>query len=147
MIGLAYEQQPVYRHVLQSYRNEHPNTAVGEPASSGHPGFNTGVVLFNLEKLRRNQEYLSVLSEASMMNLTAKYDFHGPLTDQDIYSLLGFEFPNWFYVLPCEWNRQLCAWWKNNGYAIEFKSYHVCNKSPRIYHGNCNTKLPLLRLP
>ncbi|GAU95845.1 hypothetical protein RvY_07390 [Ramazzottius varieornatus] len=146
LIGLAYEQQPVYRHALESFRTTHPNTTVGEPPNKGHPGFNTGVILFDLDKMRSNKKFSSVLAKASILNLTAKYELQGNLSNQDTFSLLGFEYPQWFYVLPCEWNRQLCAWWKNNGFAHEFKSYHVCNKTPKIYHANCNTKLPLLRL-
>jgi xylosyl alpha-1,3-xylosyltransferase len=144
LIGLANEQQPVYRHVLQSYRKSHPKTTFGSAPPIGQPGFNSGVVMFDLGRMRGHKPYLAALTAESIANLTEKYSFQGHLGDQDLYTLLSFEHPEWFYVIPCEWNRQLCVWWKNNGYADVFKAYHACSKTPLIYHGNCNTKIPLI---
>ncbi|KAH6932270.1 hypothetical protein HPB50_004143 [Hyalomma asiaticum] len=45
IMGLSHELQPVYRHILHKYRQEHPGTECGEPPSRGNPGFNSGVVL------------------------------------------------------------------------------------------------------
>ena len=52
--------------------------------------------------------------------LGEKYNFRGHLGDQGFYTLLSFEHPELFYVLPCSWNRQLCVWWKNHGYKEIF---------------------------
>ena len=57
-IGIGYEMQPVYRHLLWSYRNAHKDTMVGEPISvGGNPGFNSGVLLLDLAKLRNSELY------------------------------------------------------------------------------------------
>ncbi|GIY31485.1 xyloside xylosyltransferase 1 [Caerostris extrusa] len=50
LIGIAREQQPVYRHILHEYRRHHNNTRLGNPPPNGVTGFNSGVLLLNLEK-------------------------------------------------------------------------------------------------
>ena len=48
--------QPVYRHLLWNYRNNNKGTNVGEPVSAGgNPGFNSGVLLLDLTKLRSSE--------------------------------------------------------------------------------------------
>ena len=57
-VGIGYEMQPVYRHLLWSYRNANKDTMVGEPVSAGgNPGFNSGVLLLDLAKLRKSELY------------------------------------------------------------------------------------------
>lgn len=143
IIGIAREQQPVYRHVLYEYRRLNINTSVGEPPPKGEPGFNSGVLLMDLEKMRRSKLYNDVLNDANIIfNLINKYRFKGHLGDQDFYTLISFEYPYLFYTLPCTWNRQLCQWWKRHGYKDVFDLYHSCNGTVSLLHGNCNSLIP-----
>lgn len=76
LFGLAPELTPVYRHVLYLYRNKHPTTLFGEPArSGGYPGYNSGVVLFNLSRLRNSSLYDQIVKNESVNSMTEKYHF------------------------------------------------------------------------
>ena len=56
VIGMTQEQSPVYRHLLSVYRRKHPNTTFGSPPSEGgFTGYNSGVVLVDINKLRESQ--------------------------------------------------------------------------------------------
>lgn len=142
LIGIANEQQPVYRHIFHMYRKDHPATAVGEPPPHGLPGFNSAVVLLDLQRMRNSKEYAGLLNATVVSNLVTKYKFQGHLGDQDFFTLVGLESSRLFYVLPCGWNRQLCQWWKGHGYRDVFQHYHRCDDDIRIMHGNCNTLIP-----
>ena len=143
LFGLAPELTPVYRHVLYLYRNKHPNTLFGEPArSGGYPGFNSGVVLFNLDRLRNSSVYNRIVGQESVDAMTEKYHFKGHLGDQDFYTLLGMERPELIHTIDCGWNRQLCTWWRDRGYADVFGNYSRCDSKTKLWHGNCNTPIP-----
>ena len=66
----------------------------------------------------------------------------GHLGDQDFFTLLSMRHDNLFHHLPCTWNRQLCDWWRNHGYADIFHRYYSCSGHIDILHGNCNTPIP-----
>ncbi|XP_019388097.1 PREDICTED: xyloside xylosyltransferase 1 [Crocodylus porosus] len=142
VIGIAQEMQPVYRHTFWQYRRENPQTKVGDPPPDGLPGFNSGVLLLDLEAMRRSPLYNRLLEPAALQELTEKYHFKGHLGDQDFFSLVGMEHPELFHVLDCTWNRQLCTWWKDHGYSDVFHRYYACEGPVKIYHGNCNTPIP-----
>lgn len=56
MIGMTQEQSPVYRHILSTYRRAHPNTTLGgPPTEGGFPGYNSGVMLVDINKLRQSK--------------------------------------------------------------------------------------------
>ncbi len=143
IVGLAVEQQPVYYHVLSSYRNENPATTFGLSAvDGGFPGFNSGVMLLHLQQIRSSAIYSSVLENDSILtNLVAKYKFRGHLGEQDFYTLICAEFPQLFHHLSCGFNRQLCKWWYKNGYAHLEDKYFQCKEPILIYHGNCATNI------
>lgn len=142
IIGIAKEQQPVYRHIFHMYRKEHPNSAIGEPPPGGLPGFNSAVVLLDLQRMRNSPQYAKLLNESYISNLVTRYRFQGHLGDQDFFTLVSLENMDLFYVLPCVWNRQLCQWWKAHGYEDVFEQYHRCEGKVKIVHGNCNTPIP-----
>ncbi|NP_001376433.1 xyloside xylosyltransferase 1 [Gallus gallus] len=142
VIGIAREMQPVYRHTFWQYRRENPQTRVGEPPPDGLPGFNSGVLLLNLEAMRRSKLYNQLLEPGMVQKLTEKYHFKGHLGDQDFFTMVGMEHPELFHVLDCTWNRQLCTWWKDHGYSDVFDQYFRCEGEVKIYHGNCNTPIP-----
>ncbi|NWW04092.1 XXLT1 xylosyltransferase, partial [Oreocharis arfaki] len=142
VIGIAREMQPVYRHTFWQYRRENPQTKVGEPPPDGLPGFNSGVLLLNLEAMRQSKLYNQLLEPTMVQKLTEKYHFKGHLGDQDFFTMVGMEHPELFHVLDCTWNRQLCTWWRDHGYSDVFHQYFQCEGEVRIYHGNCNTPIP-----
>ncbi|XP_074654585.1 xyloside xylosyltransferase 1-like [Tubulanus polymorphus] len=141
LIGLAREQQPVYRHAFWKYRKHHPSTRVGEPPPGGLTGFNSGVVLLRLNRMRESNLYNRLLTRSAVQNLTESFMFKGHLGDQDFFSIVAMRYDELFYILPCSWNRQLCQWWKDKGYETIFDLYHKCDLDIHIYHGNCRTKI------
>jgi xylosyl alpha-1,3-xylosyltransferase len=143
LIGLGPELQPVYRHVLRQYRQDHPQTRLGSPGPEGFPGFNAGVTLLDLGKLRKSEAYARALAPQAVAALAEKYHFKGHLGDQDFYTLLALEHEELFYKLDCGWNRQLCTWWKDKGYDDVFDTYHQCPGPVKMYHGNCSTPIPV----
>lgn len=169
LFGLGPELTPVYRHVLYKYRASNPSTNFGNPyylhllpqrkgvgaaavvadddrigdyIKHGYPGLNSGVVMQNFEAIRRSKHYEETLRPENVRNLVKKFLFRGHLGDQDFYTLLGYEFPALIYYLDCIWNRQLCTWWKLHGYGEVFDAYFHCEGKVKIYHGNCNTRVP-----
>ncbi|KFM76658.1 Xyloside xylosyltransferase 1, partial [Stegodyphus mimosarum] len=143
LIGAASEQQPVYRHVLHEYRRIYNDTLAGGPPPDGKTGFNSGVLLLDLEKMRHSDLYNEIVNNSSfVLHLVEKYKFKGHLGDQDFYSLINLEYPYLFYHLPCTWNRQLYQWWKYHGYKDVFDLYHSCSGKIHLLHGNCNTMIP-----
>ncbi|MEE6507460.1 hypothetical protein FKM82_023549 [Ascaphus truei] len=136
--NLIYEE----RHTFWQYRRENPNSKVGDPPPDGFPGFNSGVMLLNLEAMRQSKLYNQLLEPNAVRQLTEKYHFKGHLGDQDFFSMIGMEHPELFYVLDCGWNRQLCTWWKDHGYSDVFDLYYKCEGHIKIIHGNCNTPIP-----
>ncbi|XP_017150739.1 xyloside xylosyltransferase 1 [Drosophila miranda] len=158
LYGLAPELTPVYRHILYRYRVRYPKTSFGNPyypmnhemgnqhnhnhERHGYPGLNSGVVLLLFNRIRNSKSYLEKLTNSEVQTLVAKYSFKGHLGDQDFFTLLGYEYPNLIYRLDCVWNRQLCTWWKDHGYSDIFDAYFRCEGNIKMYHGNCNTRIP-----
>lgn len=146
IIGIARENQPVYRHLFHQYRGKNPSTRVGAPPPDGLTGFNSGVLLLDLEKMRKSQVYNSLIdSPKTLETLTQKYLFKGHLGDQDFYTLVSMEHEDLFHILPCSWNRQLCVWWRDHGYGQVFDQYYTCSEQIKVYHGNCNSDIPALQ--
>lgn len=171
LFGLAPELTPVYRHILYRYRANNPTTNFGSPyypssilssifnmntinninnnkhkhfkhIKHGYPGLNSGVVMLYLKRIRTSKLYEENLKESYVRKIANKYSFKGHLGDQDYYTLLGYEFPSLIYRLDCIWNRQLCTWWKDHGYSDVFDTYFHCEGKVKLYHGNCNTRVP-----
>jgi hypothetical protein len=64
-----------------------------------------------------------LISAPSVTALAKKYQFKGHLGDQDFFTLLGLQHPRLIFKLPCSWNRQLCQWWREHGYADIFDRF------------------------
>lgn len=133
---------PLPRHTFWQFRHDNPKTRVGSPPPEGLPGFNSGVMLLNLEAMRQSPLYDRLLEPAQVQQLADKYHFRGHLGDQDFFTMIGMEHPELFHVLDCTWNRQLCTWWRDHGYSDVFDAYFRCEGHVKIYHGNCNTPIP-----
>ena len=144
VIGIAREAQPVYMHTFNMYRNKNKDTRVGNPPPDGLTGFNSGVLLLDLDKMRKSKSYNSLLTAETVKALTEKFMFKGHLGDQDFYTLIALEHEELFHILPCNWNRQLCTWWREHGYKEVFDQFFSCDGHINIYHGNCNTEIPKL---
>ncbi|XP_050710893.1 xyloside xylosyltransferase 1-like [Eriocheir sinensis] len=143
VIGMTLEQSPVYRHLLSAYHRTHPNTTLGgPPTEGGFPGYNSGVVLVDINKLRQSKIIKSYMERSKLVERTSHYSFQGHLGDQDLYTLIALDHPEVFYTLPCTWNRQLCEWWRGHGYQSVFDKYFACPQELKIIHGNCKTPIP-----
>lgn len=140
-IGIARENQPVYRNVFWEYRSNHPKSRIGDPPPFGLTGFNSGVVLLDLDKLRTSSKYNSYFTENVLLTRVKKYKFKGHLGDQDFFTLLSFENEELFFILPCGWNRQLCTWWRRDEFVKDFDLYFNCSGPINVWHGNCQTSL------
>ena len=75
-----------------------------------------------------------------MKKLTKRYQFKGHLGDQDYFTIVGWADRTVFYELGCEWNRQLCEYWREK-YGETWEAFHECKKPVKIFHGNCGTDI------
>ena len=133
---------------LRRYRQQNPDTQIGEPGQ--FQGFNTGVVLYNLQRMRENEIYNQYVDNVDgiLDKLAEKYLFRSHLGDQCFFTLLGFEHPEWFKVLPCSFNYQLdTSLAVQLAYRSIFDQYHNCtdietSNDIKIYHGNGGTDIP-----
>ncbi|KFM78777.1 Xyloside xylosyltransferase 1, partial [Stegodyphus mimosarum] len=141
VIGIAPDLQPQYRVDFAKFRTKNPGTSVGSHRP-GKQGFNTGVVLFDLDRMRKSQLYNALLNDTLLENLCKKYEFEGYLGHQDFFTLTGMEFPELYYKLDCSWNRQLDVGWRNEVDTAIFDLYHQCKGKINILHANGDAVLP-----
>merc|ERR1712007_222045 len=105
LIGVAYEGQPTYSKLRA---HEQQDTLPGHRKFDlSFPGFNGGVVLLHLDRMRSHNFSASLLNPRLI-----KYS-RPDLGEQSLISALALdpvEMRN-FYVLPFAWNYQLCDHW------------------------------------
>ena len=93
VIGLVREQSLTYQRSLNV------------------TGFNGGVQLHHLERMRASDSYMSALEQVAAGRDGRDKGWHkaGFLGDQTLYSFLAADHSNagLVHTLPCEWNRQL----------------------------------------
>jgi hypothetical protein len=65
---------------------------VGDPPPNGITGFNSGVLLLNLDKMRKSDVYNSLIKPKVVKDLTEKFTFKGHLGDQDFSNSLNNSF-------------------------------------------------------
>ena len=80
MIGVATDQTPHYFDKSKSYREHHSSSSVGSPGKM--QGFNTGVTLFDLAKMRSSKLYQEASKVTEMISLEEKYKISGTVGDQ-----------------------------------------------------------------
>lgn len=145
VIGIGPDLQPQYRMDFSKFRAKNPNTTVASPRP-GMQGFNTGVVLFDLDRMRKSNLYNSLINSTVLDSLCAKYEFEGYLGHQDFFTLTGMEYPQLYYKLDCSWNRQLdIGWSKVTGKNI-FEQYHKCENKIKILHANGDSRVPMTKI-
>ena len=91
----------------REYRALNPGTPVGEPGTM--QGFNTGVVLYDFDRMRDNiryNEYVDNVMEVTS-TLASKFRYRSHLGDQCFFTLLGMEHPGrcWPFIEP--WNSSI----------------------------------------
>ena len=103
-------------------------------------GFNTGVALYDLAKMRSSALYAEETNVMRMGELAKKYLFMGTVGDQDWLTLLGWEQPKLFYLLPCEYNVQVHEGYNTPEYADLWPMYRNCSgpddTNTKIVHWN-----------
>ena len=114
----------------------------------GVPGFNTGVMLLALDKLRRNA-YLDALRRAARAGGRL-----GWLSDQVILTRVLTQHAGMLHELPCGWNRQLsthfahAAWFNETWgacrecFATHFSSVHMKAHHRRMLADGCDPAPP-----
>ncbi|XP_054712675.1 xyloside xylosyltransferase 1-like [Uloborus diversus] len=135
VIGIGPDLQPQYRMDFSKFRSHNLGTKVGMPRP-GRQGYNTGVVLFDLQRMRESVLYNSLINDTSIDILCKKYEFQGYLGHQDFYTLTGMEHPELYYELDCSWNRQLDVGWEAVVGSEIFQRYHECNNTIKVLHAN-----------
>lgn len=134
VLGVGHDLSPHYRQNLEQFRRWHPETKLGDPGPS--QGFNTGVVLFDLERMRQSAEYNGFLEAEEVARVMNKYGYHVSLGDQDWFTNIGFESPDLFYRLPCQFNAQISVQYWRPPWEDVFEEYHNCDKPFHIIHKN-----------
>ncbi|ELT91285.1 hypothetical protein CAPTEDRAFT_168890 [Capitella teleta] len=94
-MGLVENQSDWYLGKI--WKNHRPWPALGR-------GFNTGVILLDLEKLRAINwiQAWRLIAERELMTMLST-----ALADQDIFNAVIKQHPMLVYTLPCQWNVQL----------------------------------------
>jgi len=135
IIGLGNDLSPHYLSHANSFIKANPGTFVGSPGR--YQGFNTGVALYHLGRMRESLEYNMELDVARMRELSSeKYLMQGTVGDQDWLTLLGWERPELFHLLPCSFNVQTHEGYKNAEWASVWEQYRNCTERPKIVHKN-----------
>ena len=143
IFGLAYVQLPTYRGAFKNYRKNHPGTKIGDPPPGGVTGYNGGLCMLHLSNMQKSKHYKQILLDNEVRKYAEKYQFRSTRAEQDFFVLLDAEHHDeLFYVVPCQWNRQLC---KMISPALEYRN---CPKPIHAYHGNnLVPRVSLLYLP
>ncbi|XP_023342823.1 xyloside xylosyltransferase 1 [Eurytemora carolleeae] len=138
VIGIGLDLSPHYRIKMEAYNKIY---GMG-PDSPGRPGrfqgFNSGVVIFHLERMRRSETYNSYLNSKELVALFTEQFVRPSVGDQDWFTSLGFKEPELFYVLPCQFNVQTSLQWMKESYKDVFDDYHYCDnmQNVKIIHLN-----------
>jgi len=141
ILALGPELKRYYWRRTEGFRERNPGTNVGLPGPRNQ-GLNSGVAIYHLEHWRANAADLEkIMKEEYYAYLTKKY-FTGGLGDQDLFTMLGWERPDLFYMLPCQFNVQVFVdidkseESKEKDEFVKDPEYRNCRETPKIYHIN-----------
>ena len=135
-MGVGLDMSPHYRKFLVDYLLINPDSPLGLPGK--HQGFNTGVVLYRFDNMRKSKLYNSFLNPERVNELSKLYMYNMTLGDQDWFTNLGFSHPELFYILPCQFNAQTSIQYLRPPWESMFDKYHYCDekKNMKIIHRN-----------
>ena len=95
------------------------------------------MVLYNLKKMRESLPYNQYIRPEKMVDLSDKYLLDGLVGDQDWLTMLGWEVPSLFYMLPCEYNWQTNPEYRTGRLAHLWQEYRGCGGgAAKILHRN-----------
>ena len=136
LMAMGRDLSPIYHNALKTYRKTHADSKAGTVGR--FQGFNTGVVLYNLEAMRASKLYNDQLNPESFASLKAEYGYGFTLAEQDWYTSMGFKHPQLFYVLPCKFNRQTSIQFLKPPWENIFESFHECSRKTEVvvFHSN-----------
>jgi lipopolysaccharide biosynthesis glycosyltransferase len=105
LVGVVNDQFTLYKMYYENTLRLYPSINISETMGKG---FNTGVVLYDLEKIRQSATWATEISSPAAIDwLAVKYRMLGTVGDQDWLTLMGFEHPELIRILPCEFNLQV----------------------------------------
>lgn len=145
-MSVGLDLAPHYFYQLERYRKANPGTKLGSPGR--YQGFNTGVVLYRLDRMRASSLYNSYLNSKQVTMLQEKFKYKISLAEQDFFTNLGYVHPEMFQVLPCQFNVQESIQYMTPPFEDIFDSYHYCceKKDLKIAHINgCGPMLSLCK--
>ena len=99
--------------------------SLGRPPPNGKPGFNSDLIVMDLEKLRASASYKGFFNIARLTKLVKTYSYHAESETPslgDMLNLMAVDIDSLFWTLGCEWNRNS----KSTNDVVE-KKYNVCN--------------------
>ena len=136
LIGVGLDKSPHYRKNLGDYLHFNPGSDLGLPGNK--QGFNTGVVLFDLKRMRASRLYNQMINPRKVEEIQEKYYYKFTLGDQDWFTNLGWLHPELFYVLPCRFNSQSSVQYLKPPWEETFELYHHCDDHSKIviFHRN-----------
>ena len=136
LIGVGLDKSPHYRDFLGVFLKQNPGSALGLPGEK--QGFNTGVVLFDLKRMRASRLYNKMISPQRVKEIQEKYKYKFTLGDQDWFTNLGWLHPELFYILPCKFNSQTSVQYLRPPWEETFQQYHHCDDHSNIviFHRN-----------
>ena len=85
LLAIGLDLSPNYYHQLADYRKHHPDSKLGLAGET--QGFNTGVVLYNLEAMRGSALYNSYLTPSMISQLTTQFMYKITLAVQDWFTI------------------------------------------------------------
>ena len=86
VIGCGVTQSPYYFTFFKSYKQIQPDTHIGKPGR--YQGLNTGVLLLDLEKMRKSKLYQKTTEPETITEMKEKYQLTGTVGDQDWLTLV-----------------------------------------------------------
>ncbi|XP_023327693.1 xyloside xylosyltransferase 1 [Eurytemora carolleeae] len=137
MIGMSPDLSPYYSNILQEYIKLTNISIIGKPGKM--QGYNSGVVLFHLKKMRENKLYNQYLQSENIRKIMKKYvGVQISTGDQDWFNLVGFTSPELFFPLPCVFNMQTSVQYLYYPQEEKFIKYHYCAEKSqgKIFHFN-----------
>lgn len=91
-------------------------------------GKNGGVQLLHLRAMREVAQYDAILDRVASGKDGRRIGYLG---DQTLYSYLATDYPQLFYRLPCEWNRQISM-----HFGFKNETVHECPRRCGLLHAN-----------